>query len=208
MKLVEQSKQQLGVVFLYDPIPLEKVGLDDLKTCFPTVTSFLPQDEVVTAESPDTKTWAQIFSARTEFVDHNEEKPFSPDELAPIKALLSALPPLQVKSFGVNLHIKGKVQGYELAGPYVTETFMRDSKHLEKKLGAPIIASAQRFTYGELARYYDIRVTPAELRGPFLHVQLHRHIQLEIAQPDRLLEQTKLALTDGIAELARVTDLL
>jgi hypothetical protein len=208
MRLNGRAKEQIGVVFLYDPVPVDKIQLDLLKTFFPSVTSYLPDQEVVTAESSETETWAQIYSARTEFIDQNEASGFSTDRLEPIKVLLSALPPLRVKSFGVNLNIKGTVEGYDVAGAFVTQTFVKDLEQLERKLGAKVFASAQRFTYGELSRYYDVRVSPETLQSPIVYVQLHRHIEGEIADANRLFEQTKSAFEEGLKELDRVTDLL
>jgi hypothetical protein len=208
MKLTGRAKEQMGVVLLYDPVPLEKVSLDQLKTHFPSVTSYLPEEEALTAESNEKKRWVQIFSARTEFVDQNDATEFSADALDPIKILLSAMPPLRVKAFGVNFHLKGTVEGYLVAGDFVTSAFVKDLERLETKLGAKIIASAQRFTYGAPARYYDVRVTPETLQGSGLHVQLHRHVEGEIADPGRLFEQLKFAFDEGIKELDRIVDIL
>src|SRR5579863_1089356 len=208
MKLVEQSRQQVGVVFLYDPLPLEKVSLDLLKADFPTVTSFLPDEEILTAESTEKKVWAQIFSSRTEFVDQNVGGEFSLADLKLVERLLSALPPLQVKSFGVNLHVRGTAEGYEVAGRYVTENFLKSPDALEEKLGAKIIASAQRFSYGDVAKYYDVRITPEELSGPLLHLQMHRHVDLQVSESQRLFEATEAAFSESLIELGRIIKLL
>jgi len=208
MKLKDRVKGQIGVIYLYDPIPLEKVSLDQLKAHFPSVASYLPESEVLTAESTEAKIWAQIFSARTEFVEQNEATEYSASSLDPIRALISALPPLRVRSFGINFDIKGTVDGYHDAGEFVTKTFIKDVDKLQEKLGAKLIASAQRFTYGEPSRYYDVRVTPEEVQSPVVHVQLHRHVEGEIADANRLFDQTKSGFEDGFKEFNRIVELL
>jgi hypothetical protein len=208
MKLSQRARRQTGVVFIYDPIPMAKISLDALKTAFPKVTSFVPEDEMLLVESPDQKVWAQVFSARLEYANQIDSKDFSDDELHALKPLLTGLPPIKVKSFGVSLHIAGRVDGFELAGAYLTKTLLKDHEVLEKKLGAKIIASAQRFTYGEPTNYYDVRFSPADLRGPTLNIHFHGHRDVEIVDAERILSEVKSSFDACRAELDRLIDLV
>lgn len=208
MNLTGRAKTQIGVVLLYDPVPLDKVSLDRLKTHFPSVTSYLPEQEAVTAESTEEKRWAQIFTTRTEFVDQNEGTAFSAAAIEPLNILLGALPPLRIRSFGINLHVRGTVEGFQVAGEFLTKTFVKGVDQLQEKLKAKIIATAQRFTYGETSKYYDVRVTPETLDGPVVHVQLHRHVEGEIADAARLFSETSSEFDAGVKELERLVQLL
>ncbi len=206
MNFSQRKPFQTAVVYLYDPIPLEKVALDSLKLRFPRVV-FVPEQELIIAESPEQKTKTQILTARLEFTDDSGTE-FSRTDLSVIGNLLQAMPPLNVKAYGVNLLLRVVIADYENAGLYTTERFLSEFKSLEQNLGARIIASAHRLFYGEPANYFDLRLTPLEIIGEWLHLQLHRHKDIHLTDSERILQETVTGHRETIEELARLERIL
>lgn len=206
MNIRSREPFQSTVALLYDPIPLDKITLDGLKKDFPKIQS-LVEDEFLYIESAETKTRAHIFSARLDYLSRAEAD-FSENQLRLLSSVLSAMPPLRVKGIGVNLHVRCSIEGVSDAGIFTTKRYLRDAEELEKRLGSKIIASAQRITYGEPSAYYDLRVTPKDLGGELLQVHLRKHRNLELTDPDRIVEESLAGFNQANRELARLLDLL
>ena len=206
MKYDQRTVHQTAVVYLYDPIPLDKVLLDTLKLHFPRVVA-IPDQEVILAESPDLKVTTQIQTARIEYTDQSGTD-FDATNLKLLANLLNIMPPFNLKAYGINLHLRAKVSGYALAGAYAKEAFLADWKTLEGKLGQKIIGSAHRFLYGELTKYFDVRITPVELDGELLHFQVHMHKELHLTDWERILDETLAGQAETVKELARLEELL
>ncbi len=133
---------------------------------------------------------------------------FSSNKLDPIQTILQAMPPFNLKAYGVNLHLRVVPTGYTVAGAFTTEQFLANSKALEEKLGRRVFASGHRFLYGEPSVYYDVRLTPVEIQGDLLHFQLHLHKDLHLTDTDRIYQETLAGHADAVKELARLEELL
>jgi hypothetical protein len=206
MKFSQRKNQQASLVYLYDPIPLEKVSLDTLKAQFSRVVA-VPDLEVIVAESIERKLKAQIQTARLEYTDESGGE-FLPKQLEPIPILLRALPPLNIKAFGMNLHVRAVMEGYNDAGAYSMESFLANAKKLEEKLKSKLLSSSERFIYGEPTNFFDLRITPVELGGEWLHLQLHRHKDLHLTDSERIYQETMTVHAETIKELARLEQIL
>lgn len=206
MKYDKRFVHQSAIVYLYDPVPLEKVSLDALKVCFERVVA-LPDLEAIHAEAPQARAKVQILTARTEYTDESGAE-FDKTDLAPIQTILKAMPPFNLKAYGINLHLRLIPSGYTMAGAYTTDNYLANSKALEAKLGGKILASGHRFLYGEMAKYFDVRLTPVKLDGELLHLQLHMHKDLHLTDAERILQETHVGHGEAVKELARLEELL
>jgi hypothetical protein len=206
MKLVKREQFQTAVSYLYDPIPLDKVGLDVLKEAFVGVESD-PDSEFIYAQSVEQKRKAQILTARMDFIDESGAE-FAEGGLPAIRILLRALPPISVKGLGVTMSFRAVVEGEKDAGVYTSKRFLAGYQELVDKLKSPIIAGLHRFTYGEPASYFDARFTPVEMGGEWLHLQLRKHRDANLADSDRIIKETLDVQREVDVEFGRLIDIL
>jgi len=206
MKYRDKSLIQNALVLIYDPVPLDKVALDVLKQSFSNVAS-LPEQGVVLVEHNDMKIRALVGTAKLEFTN-NSQKEFSESDYDLLGPILQALPPLRVKGCGINLHSRFILDEFPIAGVYGKSRLLAQPAELEAKLGAPIFATAHRIFYGEPDLHFDLRITPVDLAGPWLHVQLHRHKTISLTDPEMMKQQALSELRDTIVELQRTTDVI
>jgi hypothetical protein len=206
MKLVQRDGLQTAVSYLYDPIPLDKVGLDVLKEAFVGVESD-PDAEFIYAQSVEKKIKAQVLTARLDFL-YESDAEFENDALAAIKILLRALPPINVKGLGVTQSFKAIIDGEKDAGVYSTKKFLAGYQELTEKLKSPIIAGLHRFTYGDSTNYFDARFTPVQLAGEWLHLQLRKHKDVNLADSDRIIKETLDVQREVVVEFARLLEIL
>jgi hypothetical protein len=207
MNLTKTEPVQAVLVYLYDPIPLDRIGLDGLKGLFGSVT-FAADQGMVLAESGDNKTRVQIQSARLEFVVQQVESFGKSDLEGLIPGMLRALPLMGVKSFGINLHVRCTVADVKDGGLMLSSKFLAGGTELEGKLKAKIIASAHRFSYGEPTAYFDVRLTPEAIGGEWIHIVLHRHRDESLTDTDRVLEETVREHDQTTVELHKLLELL
>jgi hypothetical protein len=206
MKLAKREPSQIAVSYLYDPIPLDKVGLDVLKEAFVGVESD-PDSEFIYVQSVEQKRKAQILTARLDFLDDSGAD-FENNGLATLRILLRALPPISVKGLGVTLSFRAVVEGEKDAGTYITKKFLAGYQELTQKLNSPIIAGMHRFTYGDPASYFDARFTPVQMGGEWLNLQLRKHRDANLADSDRIIKETLDVQKEIVVEFARLLDML
>jgi len=206
MEFTQLKNVQTTLVYIYNPIPVEKVSIDLLKKGFPTVVNISEQG-LLLAESPEKKTKVQIGTTRLEYTNNSEEE-FSTSVLGLLGDVLGAMPPVDIKAVGANLHIRAVPKDCSNASAYTTEAFLANAKELEEKLGAPLIHTACRIMYGQPSNFFDLRVTPLEIQSEWLHVQLHYHLQENLADTERIVEQTHACLEQAIRELDRLKGII
>ena len=206
MRFSNREPLQAAMSYLYDPIPLDKVGLDVLKEVFVGVEAD-PDAEFIYAQTSEQKRKAQILTARLDFLDEPGAT-FENGGIAAIKILLRALPPISVKGIGITLTFKAVVEGEKDAGIYATKKFLARSEELSKNLGAPILAGMYRFTYGEAANYFDARFTPVQMAGEWLQLQLRKHKDTNLADPDRIIKETLDVHMATVVEFDRLFEIL
>jgi hypothetical protein len=207
VKFAELKPFQYALVFLYDPIPLEKVSLDLLKSQFSDGAAYSADEKVVVGGSTEEGRRVQIQTARLEYTKDNPES-FVANLTAPIETVLGALPPLAIKALGINLFLRGVGKGVE--PPTVASSLMLfgEVDTVQRKLSGKLIATAQRVLYGDSKEYFDLRVTPLGLAENTLQIQLHKHKDLDISDTKRILQETAEAHRQTIVELARLQEIL
>lgn len=206
MRVSRREPSQISLTYFYDPIPLDKVALDAMKDHFASVQSF-PDWEMVFVESTEQKKSAHILSARLDYTDEATGE-FEARNLDLVRVLFKALPPVAVKSLGVALVLKVVVEGEKDAGIYATEHFVQMPARLADKLGARIIASATRITYGEPRNFFDLRITPSDIGDEVLHLQLRKQKTADLADGDRIYDETVTAYKETSTEMTRLLELL
>jgi hypothetical protein len=205
MKTSTTEQHQLGLAYLYDPIVLTDVRLDNVKEDFPNVDS---DAECVFLESPPKKLQVQVFSARLDYQDENVTIGVSARDLASLKTLLKAMPQVKIKALGVTIFSRSTLSNDADAGLYVVRNLFLQPGELENKLGAKLLAGSQRFAYGEEERFFDLRITPDQIGGKLLHMHFHRFEHKSLTDRDRIFEETVTAQEDALREFARVIELL
>ena len=206
MGFTQKTTKATGIVYLYDPVPLDRVQLDILKECFSKVVS-MSDEQMILAQHSDPRMSVEIQIARLMY-NNESAKEFAERNFQSVKDILRAMPPIHVRAFGVNLHLRVVMPGFESAGTYSTQSFLANHKKLEEKLDAEIIGSAHRFVYGNAANYFELRLTPLELGSEWLHLQLHMHKELHLTDSDRIYEETIAANNRAIHELGRLEKIL
>lgn len=202
----ETHCEEFGIVYLYDPIPLDKVSLDDLKKSFPQVAQ-QPGQEIF-LDAPERDQRARILSARMDYVDQKTTNTLSELTTEPLEQILRALPSPKIKSIGISLDLRYKLVDVTDAAAFTTRHFLKDAAQLQEKLGANIFASSQRFTYGELVKYYDVTVGPAAMTGAVFTINLYSHLSIELIDPDRIYQETVVSKEAAIVEVQRIQTLL
>jgi len=206
MEFDQRKNVQTTLIYIYNPIPVEKVSIDLLKKEFPTVVSISEQG-LLLAESPEKKIKVQIGVTRLEYSNNSEEE-FSTSALDLLDDVMGAMPPVDIKAVGANLHIRVIPKDFSNASAYTTEAFLANAKELEEKLGAPLIHTASRIIYGQPSDFFDLRITPLEIQSEWLHIQLHHHVQETLADSERIITESKTCLEQTIRELDRLKSIV
>lgn len=206
MEFTQRKNVQCATVYIYDPIPLEKISIDHLKKTFPSVVSF-SEAGVLIAESPEKKTRVQVGVTRLEYSNSSEDD-FSSSSLDQLGDAMGAMPPVNVKALGANLHIRATLKDFPNASAYTTQFFLANAASLQEKLGSQVIHTACRIMYGQPSSFFDLRVTPLEIQSEWLHVQLHYHVEKNLADSERIVAESLACLEETIRELDRLKDIV
>jgi hypothetical protein len=201
MPTLQRLPQELAVVYLYDPVPLDKFALDPVRAQTP-FSGVLTFPEAILLFSPEKRIKAQVQTGRLEYTDESE-RGFEARELSPLKQLWKVLPLLSVKAYGVNVHVRIRIEGCR-AGAFVRDKFLCPVAGFETRLGKPIIGSATRIMYGQTDEFFDVRLTPLDVDTDWLYMQLHYHKAISITDTERVVAETDAALGSTLQELLRL----
>ena len=203
-----KSPQHFSIVLLNDPVPLDKVSVDNIRKngVFEVVTSL--GNEALLLESPIKKIKANFQIIRLEFTDENSSD-FDKRTFSDFESLLNLLPPLMVKAVGVNLFARLDFADNFDVSQLISDSFLKDREKFEAKLKSKVISTSVRVFYGESTNdHYDLRLTPVDLKASKLYIQLHRHKDIvitdqirQIAETRKLFEETRLELNKTLKEI-------
>src|SRR3974390_1802835 len=189
MKLKEQSEYRTIVAYLYDPIPLEKVGLDQLKKIFPNIQAET-SSQFIFGESSEQNLRLQMLTARLDLI-YEGETGFSQQGEAVLTTLLDAAPPINLRGLGVTIFRRVLIEHNEKdAGIYTSKYFLSNFAEREKALAANIIAGMHRITYGEAASYFDFRISPQGIGSEKVQLQLRKHKDVDLRDRDKIIKET------------------
>jgi len=205
---VKQFPQDMVIVLLYDPKPLEDVSIDAIRnqTSF-DVISYIAEQGVIPFKSTKTAVQGSFQTTRLEFIDKNRT-PFEHRDTKVFKNLLNSLPRLSVKAIGINLFLNIKLEESRNAGQYIRDNFLKNGSTFEEKLGSPIFANSIRLFYGKMDNHFDLRLTPLQLEGDELNMQLHYHRDIHIVDTQKLISTARNFLKEEKQELKKLVKIL
>lgn len=203
MKVIEGTPQNFIVVTIFDPVPLETVSIDNIKsqTAFDSIAYI--EKEAVMLKDNKGHIESSFQSTRLSFVDKNTTE-FPKREIIKLINLLKSLPTLSVRALGVNLFLSIKIGDGKNAAEFIREAFLSERINIRKTFQNSIISNSTRIFYGEPEKYYDLRLTPLNFTGPELSIQLHNHYDKHIVDIEMLSETIKKMLNDTNKELNRL----
>src|SRR5262245_45212101 len=138
MQFSEFRHKNLHVVFLFDPITVDTISIDSLKSSSAfKIISFISEATIggVLALASD-KLKVTIQSNRLEYKDESEA-PFTNRKLDELWKLLRLLPRFSVKAYGITFFSRLIPASEETAGRYIATGYIKDNANLEKTLETP-----------------------------------------------------------------------
>lgn len=184
--VVTREPRETAIVLLYDPKDLTEIHLDRVRTESPfevIISAKSLQAILLTSEEHSTR--ASIQPTRLEFTQ-DLRSPFEERSLEDLRILLTVLPELSVRGFGLNYMLWLTVSGYKIGGQFIRDRFLQQPTPFEKILGGGPFASATRMIFGEPEEYRDIRLTPPELSSEAVVLQYHYHKEESLRDKDRI----------------------
>ena len=190
MNIAEKKYKDFAIVYMYDPINLEKTNLDKLKEkLFPRIFSD-SESNLCLLEDTQRKLRVQLQSTRLEYIDNNETE-FTKRDIDSLTILLDALPQMSIRALGLNFSIEIKVTDYIHAGEYIRDTFLKDTAQLENKFDQKIICASTRMILGAPGDHLDVRITPSDITSDKILCQVHYHKEAHIVDPSKVFNDTK-----------------
>ncbi len=185
-KLTNIEPSDTALVLLYDARELAEVQLDKLRAQTPfEVLISAKQVQAILLSSDERSEKVTIQPTRIEF-RQELRIPFEERSLEDLQVLLELLPELSVKAFGLNYTLSFSTDGYETAGQFLRDRFLKQPTGLDEVLGGQLISNSSRMIFGDPEHYRDIRLTPADLKSNVVVLQYHYHKEESVKDKRRM----------------------
>jgi hypothetical protein len=185
-KLNQIEQRDTSLVLLFDAMDLSEIQLDRVRssTPFELVVS-AKQVQAIFLSSEQNSMKVTIQPTRMEFVEELRT-PFEARSHEELRRLLTALPELSVRAFGINYTVFITVDGYASGGQFVRDRFLTKPTGFEQAMGGESATSATRMVFGEPDDYRDIRLTPVDLQSETVVLQYHCHKEASAKDRERV----------------------
>ncbi|OGL40356.1 MAG: hypothetical protein A2042_05510 [Candidatus Schekmanbacteria bacterium GWA2_38_11] len=190
MAIKAEKLQKLILVCIYDPLPIQKVRIDQIRQeeLFELISIIEEKGIFLADQAKNTEISIQL--TRLEYTDSNNLA-FDKRNLEIYENIVQLLPPLRVKAVGINLHYTLIRDEDKLAAEFIRDKFLNEKNILQDILGNKIIGNSTRIFYGEPDDHFDIRVFPVDLISREIGITLHKHKDIDIADQKLLIQTTK-----------------
>lgn len=185
-QLTEIEYQDASVVLLFDQKDLMEIQLDAIRRQgrFDAVTAVKQLDAVVLGSEQHSER-VTIQATRLEY-RLELRTPFAERSLDGLDKLLSLLPELSVRSFGVNFSMAFVADGIAPGGQFISQRFVKQPTGIDDADLGPLFSSSIRMLFGSPELHTDIRITPVDLLGGRLVFQYHTHRDEIVKDRERL----------------------
>ena len=202
--ITNQSFRKADIVALYDPCPLDVVSTEKIRSVEHVDFVTAIKDEAILVALTKKNIKFAFQTIRFEYTDDNTTV-FLERDISHFAKLIQALPSnLKYKAIGINLFMDFKLDGVTNAGEFIRDKFLLDKESIKIKVEKDIIAHSIRLFYGSKEDHNDLRITPLDLIGNGVGIQLHRHKDVTFTQTEQVVSTTTDLFKESYIELNRV----